>query len=394
MLKKIFFWNQNNHLISKKNIGEIVIQAFVVGISALILISMFSNYIQNTSARNIELGFGFLDDTAGYHIGQTLIPYSQSDSYLKVYLVGILNTVLASIIAIILATIVGLVVGITSLSSNWLLRKLCSAYIEVLRNFPPLLHVLFWYIVVILKLLPDYKNSLNIFNVFYLNVRGFTMPALQSNPRTLIFLILLVIVIGLRVWLFFHRRFMKREGNTMKINITGTHWHSIFLGVLIVVLIILRPFNIVLPVQGKFSFTSGFTVYPELFAIVVALAIYTSTFIAVIVSSAIRSIPVTQIESAHSLGLSYIQRLQYVVIPLALRSMIPPLTNQYLNILKNSSLGVAIGYPELVAVFAGTALNQSGRAIEIMAMVMGTYLFFSITISICMNIYNKKVVNK
>lgn len=381
------FWNFDTNNLKKINIGQILIQTVVVGVVALMLVFLFGNYLNNITTKNINIGFDFLDDSAGFSIGQTLIDYDTSDSYFKVYIVGLLNTLLASFIAIIFATVIGFVFGIFLLVDNWLLVKIAETYVEIIRNIPPLLHVLFWYVVVILKILPNYNESINIGNILYINVRGATIPALDWNNKALLFFILFVPLIVLSIYIARHSKRLRLEGKKA----VSKLWQVGIWVAIVVLLVITKPFVIVMPVQGKFVFTSGFTFYPELFALVVALSTYTSTYIATIVRSSIMSIPKVQIEAAHSLGLSFFQRLRYVVIPLAVRSMVPPLTNQYLNIIKNSSLGVAIGYPEIIAVFAGTSLNQSGRVIEIMTMVMLTYFAISIFTSWLMNIYNSRV---
>lgn len=386
-LKKLVFWNSNSVQYHKASLWEIVVQALVLGLFALFLVVIINNYFYNINQRNIGVGFDFLDDTAGYQIGQSLIEYQENDTYLRVYFVGLLNTLLASFLAIIVSTIIGFAVGIFLLSGNLLLQKVSVGYIELLRNLPPLLHVLFWYIVVIQRVLPEYQDSLAFFDFVFLSVKGLTVPRLQWSENSLLYIIVTLAILSTMVYLGLYSRKRTLQGRPVSV----WKWNLGFFLVFLILTFGMHPFDVQMPEMGKFRIEGGFTFYPELFAIVVALATYTSTYIATIVRSSILSIPKSQVEAAHSLGLNYYQRLRYIILPLALRSMIPPLTNQYLNITKNSSLGVAVGYPEIVAVFAGTALNQSGRAIEIMTMVMLTYLVISVFTSWLMNLYNKRI---
>ena len=387
-ISKVFFWKSqflNDH---KTSLYNIMIQTVMVGLFALMIIYFINNYIANISQRNINIGFGFLDDTAGFSIGQTLISYNPSDSYFRVYLVGLLNTLLASFIAIVTATVLGVVIGLFLLSNNLLLRKVSEYLIEIIRNIPPLLHVLFWYIVVVQRVLPDFDKSISFFNVIFLSIKGATIPTFVWSNKSFLSLILIITLIVTIVCIFSYSKKKLLQGKPIKI----AKWNILLLCIMVLVLIFIPPFGIELPIKGKFRFTSGFTLFPELFALVVALAFYTSGYIAIILRTSIMSIPKNQIESSHSLGLNYFQRIRYIIIPLALRSMIPPLINQYLNIIKNSSLASAVGYSDIVSVFSGTALNQSGRALEIMSMVMLTYFLISAFTSFLMNMYNKKIL--
>jgi len=369
----------------RKLVPQIALIAFIIFLFAAIGI----NYYTNITQRNIGIGFSFLNHSAGFSISQTLIPYTESDTFGRTFFVGLLNTLLASFWAIVLACILGFVIGLMRLSVNPLFQKISLGYIELLRNIPPLLHVLFWYQVVFLRVLPDVKQSMVFFNSVYLNVRGITLPEFHPSagyPITLgIFLLGIVAIIGLG----FYRRALRLQGVERKL------WPFQLVCLLIVILAIpvFKPYSIVLPELGKFGFTKGTTLRPELFSIVFALGTYTSTYLAEIVRSSVEAVPKGQLEAAMSLGFSPSLRMRLVVIPQALRTMIPPATNQFLNIIKNSSLGVAIAYPDLTAVFAGTTLNQTGRALEVMLMVMFTYLAISLVTSGLMNLYNKKILN-
>ncbi len=387
-ISKIFFWKSQSLSDHKASLYSIAIQTVMVGLFALMIVFLFNNYITNIAQRNITIGFGFLDDTASFSIGQTLIDYDPSDSYFRVYLVGLLNTLFASFIAIVIATVLGVIIGLFLLSNNVLLKSISEYLIEIIRNLPPLLHVLFWYIVVVQRILPDFDKAISFFDIVFLSIKGMTMPGFVWHQNSLLSMVLLVCCVVAIIGMLIYSKKKALQGKPVRV----VWWNVLLLSAIVLILLFVPPFDITLPVKGKFSFTSGFTLYPELFALVAALAFYTSGYIAIILRSSILAIPKNQIEASHSLGLNYFQRVRYIIMPLALRSMIPPLTNQYLNIIKNSSLASAVGYSDIVAVFAGTALNQSGRALEIMTMVMLTYFLISAFTSFLMNMYNKKVL--
>ena len=360
----------------------------------LLLLGMFSyfgyNYIANITARNIGIGFGFMDDTAGFSISQCLISYTEADSFARTFVIGLLNTLLASFAGIILTTILGFIFGLMRMSNNRLISGTALVYVELLRNIPPMLHVLFWYQVVFLNVLPPFKESFQVGQWLYINVRGITIPSFlpQENAYTWSLLVFVCIIAIIYISIVKKRMVMR-----------GVHkrlWPLQLLVVLLPVLaaVVMKPYDMVLPQLAKFKFSTGMTLRPELFSVVVALSTYSSTYISEIVRSSIQSVPKGQLEAAKSLGFPSWKRLQLIIIPQAMRTMIPPVTNQYLNLIKNTSLGMAVAYPDLTSVFAGTTLNQTGRALEVMSMVMLTYLSISLITSMLMNWYNKAIINK
>lgn len=369
----------------RKILAQVLLVLVVLGFFLMIGI----NYYNNITARKIGIGFDFLNQTAGFSISQSLIPYQESDTFGRTFLVGLLNTLLASFAAIILASILGFLIGLLRISKNPLLQKISLAYVETLRNIPPLLHVLFWYQVVFLNVLPDIKSSYILFDVIYLNVRGITMPELVPGAQFgLVLGIWGLTVLGL-VLFAFRARSLRLRGLSRKV----WPFQAGLVALALVCTQVLQPWTFANPEIGRFGFTTGFTLRPELFSLVFALSTYTSTYLAEIVRSSIQSVPKGQVEAAMSLGFSPLLRMRLVIVPQALRTMIPPATNQYLNIIKNSSLGVAIAYPDLTAVFAGTTLNQTGRALEVMVMVMFTYLSISLLTSVLMNWYNAHILH-
>ncbi|MBN2618383.1 MAG: ABC transporter permease subunit [Spirochaetales bacterium] len=373
--------------ISGKNL---IIQSGIIALLLGVFIFFGMSYVNNISKRNIGIGFGFLDDTAGFSISQTLIEYKQSDTFGRTFVIGLLNTLLASVIGILLASILGFIVGLMRMSTNKLVGGISKVYVELLRNIPPLLHVLFWYQVVFLNILPPFKESININNWIYINVRGITIPSFVPNANSSTFNILVFLAI---IGTFFVSK-MKKEQVLRGIHKKYWIWH---LGIILVPLIYAtmgNPYSMILPEITKFKFSSGMTLRPELFSVVVALSTYTSTYISEIVRSSIIAVPKGQMEAAQSLGFGPWDRLRLIIVPQAMRTMIPPVTNQYLNIIKNTSLGMAVAYPDLTAVFAGTTLNQTGRALEVMSLVMVTYLSISLVTSLLMNWYNSSIINK
>ena len=366
---------------------------------ALLLVFLFSiigylsfNASSNLAARGIDTGFSFLNKKASFDIQFSLIEFDSSMTYGRAYLVGLLNTILVSVIGILFATIVGFFFGILRLSSNPLASGLATCYIETLRNISLLLQIFFWYFAV-LRLLPSAENSLVLFNFVYANIKGIYIPRfVWTNLSYLIY--------GL-VFTFFIIYIFNRYANNLREK-TGKQLpkFSISVGLLffipILVIIIfgidLKFVHPKLDIQmGIANYIGGVSIIPELIALAFALSLYTSTFIAENVRAGILGVDKGQKEAAASIGLTNTQILRLIVIPQALRIIIPPTTNQYLNLTKNSSLAAAIAYPDIVLVFAGTALMQTGRAIEIVTITMLTYLTLSISISIFMNWYNKKV---
>ncbi|VVO16620.1 amino acid ABC transporter permease [Pseudomonas fluorescens] len=350
---------------------------------------LFDNTQTNLQHRGITSGFDFLERSAGFGIAQHLIDYTESDSYARVFVIGLLNTLLVTFIGVILATILGFIVGVSRLSKNWIIAKLATVYVEVFRNIPPLLQILFWYFAVFLTM-PGPRNSHNFGDTFFVSSRGLNMPAALASdgfwPFVASIVVAIVAIVLLNRWA------------TKRFEATGVpfrkFWASLALFLLIPALCALifgAPVHWEMPQLKGFNFIGGWVLIPELLALTLALTVYTAAFIAEIVRSGIKSVSHGQTEAAHSLGLRNGPTLRKVIIPQALRVIIPPLTSQYLNLAKNSSLAAGIGYPEMVSLFAGTVLNQTGQAIEVIAITMSVYLAISISISLLMNWYNKRI---
>ncbi|MDF2999397.1 MAG: polar amino acid transporter, inner rane subunit [Xanthobacteraceae bacterium] len=375
--------------INDPNVRSIGLQLIALILVVLLGWMFVENARDNLAAQKIATGFGFLDNTAGFGISQTLIPYSETSTYGRAFVVGLLNTILVAVVGIFLATIIGFLVGVGRLSKNFVVRLISTTYVEVLRNLPPLFQILFWYLAV-LSAMPSPRQSISIFGEVFISNRGLIIPRPLFGEGTGLVLwafgaaLLAVILIG------YWARGRQEE--------TGRRFPMLWVGLGILVLVPLAamiftgfPITFERPELKGFNFAGGLRVIPEFVALTVALATYTAAFIAENVRSGIMAVSHGQTEAAHSLGLRNSQTLRLVVIPQAMRVIIPPLTNQYLNLTKNSSLAVGIGYPDLVAVFAGTSLNQTGQAIEIIAITMGVYLVLSILTSFVMNAYNKRI---
>jgi general L-amino acid transport system permease protein len=350
---------------------------------------LFDNTQTNLQHRGITSGFGFLQNSAGFGIAQHLIPFTESDSYARVFLIGLLNTLLVTFIGVILATLLGFVVGVARLSNNWIINKLATVYVEVFRNIPPLLQILFWYFAVFLTL-PGPRAAHGFLGSFFVSSRGLNMPAAITNDATWPFVISIVLAIVAIV-------IMAKWANK-RFEATGVPFHKFWAGLALFIVIPAlcaaifgAPVHWEMPVLKGFNFVGGWVLIPELLALTLALTVYTAAFIAEIVRSGIKSVSHGQTEAARSLGLRPGPTLRKVIIPQALRVIIPPLTSQYLNLAKNSSLAAGIGYPEMVSLFAGTVLNQTGQAIEVIAITMSVYLAISISISLLMNWYNKRI---
>lgn len=362
-------------------------QALVLGGVILFGLYIVNNTLDNMERRGIASGFAFLGKTAGFDIQMHLIDYGEESSYFRAFVVALINTILVSAIGVVLTTILGLVIGIARLSSNWLIARLAAVYVEVMRNIPLLLQIFFWYFAA-LHLVPSPSNSLKLYDIIYLNVRGLFLPKPVFEPGfeaiPIAFGAAVAAVIVLARWA--HRRQ----------DATGKRFHTIYVSVAILVGLPLLaaivtgfPLSWEHPVLEGFNFRGGLVIIPEFVALLVALSTYTAAFIAEIVRAGILSVSKGQTEAAYSLGLRPTPTLRLVVMPQALRVIIPPLTSQYLNLTKNSSLAAAIAYPDIVLVFAGTALMQTGQAVEIIAITMAVYLTISLAISLFMNWYNK-----
>ena len=350
---------------------------------------LVSNLITNFAALNKNFGFDFLAQPAGYDINQTLIDYTNRSSHLRAAIVGLLNTFLVAIFGIILATIMGVALGVIRLSNNWLARNLTYWYIEFTRNVPILLHILLWHGIII-NTLPHPKKALSIGDVSFLTNRGFYVP--EPIAEVGISVVYLGIVAAITFAVFFTRYARKLQSETGRQ--LPTFWVN--LGVLIIVPLIAffaagSPLSFEIPALKGFNFKGGMHLLPEFVALTFALAIYTAAFIAENVRAGILAIHKGQREAAEALGLRPGRVMSLVILPQARRVIIPPLTSQYLNLTKNSSLAIAIGYMDLVATLGGITLNQTGREIETMLLVMGMYLLISLAISAGMNWYNNAV---
>ena len=360
---------------------------------ALLVIGFFVwigiNTAQNLAAQNKSTGFDFLWRTSGFSISFTLIPFDRTSYYWEAFVVGLLNTLLVAAIGIFFATILGFTIGIARLSSNWLVSRIATIYVEIIRNVPLLLQLFFWYFAV-LKAMPAVRDSLALPFGSYLNQRGFFVPQPIFDDRAVwlwLGLALAVLFgIGLRIWA---RRRLEATGQRFPVFITAIAGGVLILALTFIVSGTQIAFSY--PELQRFNFRGGLELPPEFVALAFGLTIYTAAFIAENVRGGIRAVNKGQTEAAQSLGLKEGDRLRLVIIPQAMRVIVPPLTSQYLNLTKNSSLGAAIGYPELVNVFTGTTLNQTGKAIEVIAMTMLVYLTFSLLTSAFMNWYNSRV---
>ena len=376
----------------KKILPQIVTLLVVVLIFGFFTI----NAQVNMDNRGIEFGYGFLSQESSFDVQFSLIEYDGSHSYARAYLVGLLNTLLVAFIGIILATILGVIVGVARLSPNYLIERSAAFYVEFFRNIPLLLQIFFWYFAA-LRALPLPQDSEAILGVFFLTIKGLFVPRFIWENLNIFFYSVIAAVISILVIRNYAKKLQENEGKQLPV-------FSISAGLLIILPLLTFliggvSLNFEIPVLEQMSTTSfkyngGLGIPPELIALTLALALYTATFIAECVRAGIQGISKGQKEAAASIGLTPNQILKLVIMPQALRIIIPPTTNQYLNLTKNSSLAAAIAYPDLVLVFAGTALMQTGRAIEIVSITMLTYLSISLAISALMNWYNKRIAIK
>jgi general L-amino acid transport system permease protein len=366
----------------------IVYQALAIAGVAFAVWFFASTAHDNLERQHIASGFGFLDNTAGFGIVQTLISYSEEASYGRVFLVGLANTLLVAVLGTVFATALGFIIGVARLSRNWLIAKLATVYVETLRNIPLLLQLFFWYFA-ILRPLPAPKASLTLLPGVFLNNRGVVLPRPEFTPATGVFVAAIVAAIAGSVVL---RRWARaRQLRTGEIFPSGRVAIGLIIGLpLLACLVFGAPFYFERPTLGAFDFIGGWRLLPEFVALTFGLSVYTAAFIAEIVRAGIQSVSRGQTEAAYALGLPPGATLRLVVIPQALRVIIPPLTSQILNLTKNSSLAVAIAYPDLVSIFAGTVLNQTGQAIEVISITMAVYLAISLATSFAMNVYNAR----
>ena len=375
------FWRDDRFI-------QAAVQAAVLAVVVGLLYLAFRNMAEALARQGIALGFGFLENAAGFDIGESLVRYTNADTFSRALLVGLLNTLLVSVLGIVLSTVLGIVVGVARLSGNWLVNRLAWLFIELMRNVPLLVLLIFIYTAFFLKL-PRARQAISL-GPLYLSNRGVAMPWGEPTHTWPIYLYVLIAavglailaVVGLRLW-------QERSGRPKPIVLPALF---VLLGVAGAGWLVLPqpPLQVTMPEIAGFNFKGGRTLTPEFMALLLGLVIYTAGFIGEVVRAGIQAVPRGQVEAARALGLSGRRTLQLVVFPQALRVIIPPLTSQYLNLTKNSSLAVAIGYPDLFAI-SGTIINQTGRAVEMIAIVMAVYLSVSLLTSVAMNWYNRRV---
>ncbi|MHA3904061.1 amino acid ABC transporter permease [Castellaniella sp. WN] len=365
----------------------LIYQVLILGLVALGVWYLASNTLHNLAARNISTGFGFLHEEAGFAIGESMVDYSPADTYGHAVVVGLLNTLKVSVIGVIAATLFGTLLGISRLSKNWLLARLAGLYIEVMRNIPLLLQLFFWY-ALITEIMPGPRQALQPLPDVFISNRGFKIPWFKGDAMDWIFgglALAIVLIVLLAHWA---RRHQDATGKIFPLGRAA-------LGLLIVVPLLAfwisgGSLELDRPELKGFNFQGGLNMSPEFSALLLGLVTYTSAFVGEVVRSGIQAVSQGQWEAASSIGLSRARTLRLVILPQAMRVIIPPMTSQYLNLTKNSSLAVAIGYPDIVAV-TNTILNQTGQAIEGIMIIMAAYLVVSLSISIFMNWYNKRI---
>jgi len=364
-------------------IYQSLLLVFLVGFFYTIV----SNTLDNMAAQGIKSGFSFLNTSAGFDVLMSLLPFQTTDSYLKIFSIGILNTVLVSVVGIIFATILGFIFGVAYFSRNYLIRKISIIYVEIFRNIPVILQVIFWY--TIFNSLPIARESFNIADSIFLNVTGLYIPQLVGESgSSLVYGAIVAAIIGV---------FIIKRWATKRQEVTGEQfpilWTSLALliGLPLLALIVSGvPFHFDYPALKGFNFRGGTTIIPEFISLAVALSIYTGAFIAEAVRAGIQSVPEGQTEAARSIGLKESKIMSLIIVPQAMRVITPMLNSEYQSLVKNTTIATAIGYPELFTVFAGSALNQVGQAVEIMFMTLAIYFAINMTISFVMNHWNKR----
>jgi len=380
-------------LIYNNEVRALFIQVATVVIIFSLFYVMIQNLNENIEARGIVSGFTFLEGRSGFDIlpflGSYIVKFSPNSTNLEVFYVAIINTFVCAGVGIILSTILGLLIGIARLSSNYLISRLSNAYIELFRNIPILLQILFWYNI-FLNALPHPKKSISFLDFIFINNRGFYLP--NPIPQDGFIWAIIAFIVGIGSAIYLKRHFKRKQDETGKqTNTIGYSLALILLFPIVVFLLLGSPLQLDYAILGKFNLKGGLAIVPEFVALTLALSVYTATYIAEAIRSGIEAVDKGQKEAAAAIGLTPIQSLKLVVLPQALRVAIPPTINQYLNLTKNSSLAAAIGYPELMSAFGGTVLNQVGQAIEILTMVMLVYLVISLAISVLLNYVNKKM---
>lgn len=373
----------------RPEVRQVIYQLILIVALGLAVWEIVGNVVENLRRQNIASGFGFWDRTAGFDISQTLIAYSNTSSYGEAFWVGLTNTLLVAALGIVFAAVLGFIIGIARLSSNWVVARLATVYVEAIRNVPLLLQLMFWYFAV-LKNLPGPRQSLALPAGASLNVRGLYLPAPvpQEGFGMVALAFLIGIVASIAVYLWARRRQM---ATGEQFPILWTSLGLIFGLPLVAYLLTGMPLAFEYPELKGFNFQGGIVIQPEFMALLLGLSIYTASFIAEIVRAGILGVSKGQKEAARAIGLSNGQMLRLVVIPQAARIIIPPLTSQFLNLTKNSSLAVAIGYPDFVSVFTGTVLNQTGQAVEVILLTMAVYLTLSLLTSAFMNWFNTRM---
>ena len=377
------------HLWYNPKARSILFQLLFIGLLLFFGGQIVHNTTSNLEQRGITTGFDFLSQEAGFGIIQSLVEYDETHTFGRTFLVGLLNTLLVSVLGIILSTVVGFLIGIGRLSNNWLIARLSTVYIEIFRNIPILLQILFWYIVV-LRALPSPKQSMELGNVAFLNLRGLYLPdpVFQSGSGWLLAGLATAFISSFLVSRF-NRKRQQQTGKTLPVL-------GISLGIFAVLMTSAwflsgQPVTWDYPILKGFNFKGGMKIIPEMMALLMGLTFYTASYIAENVRSGIEAVNSGQKEAAQALGLHGGQSMRLIVIPQALRIIIPPLATNYMNLIKNSSLATAVGYPELVSVFMGTTLNQTGQAIEIIAITMAVYLSVNLLVSLFMNWFNARM---
>ena len=366
---------------------RIVAQVVVLLAVALIIGLAVRNMLGAMESRGLGFGFGFLNRSAGFEIPESPIPYRSTDTYGQAFLVGLLNTLFVSIVGIVLATILGLIVGVARLSPNWLVNKIASGYVELMRNTPLLVQLFIIYFAIFLQL-PAVADTLAWGESVFLNQRGVFVPAPQAQDGFGAWMA--VVAVGLAVAIGASIVAGRRELDGRPV--PGLRLAGIGAFALLVIAgwIVIGPFAFELPVRERFNFAGGLRLSPEFSALLVGLVIYTAAFIGEVVRGGIQAVRRGQVEAARALGLSEGQTLRLVIFPQAMRIIVPPLTSQYLNLAKNSSLAIAIGYPDLFKV-GQTMANQTGQPVPVIILVMSTYLAISLVTSLFMNLYNRRV---
>ena len=379
-------------LVNDPRVRGLFYQALLVVALVTLVVFAWRNAVVNMEARGIPLGLEFWNDRANFDINLSLIDYSSASTYGRAFVVGLLNTILVAVISIGLATPLGFAIGIARLSPNFILSRVALVYVEIMRNTPLLLQLLFWYNAV-LKALPGPKQSLSAYGLVVLNNRGLFLPRpIPLEGASLVLSALALGIVAAALFATWARRRQDATGQQAPVSLVSTA--LIILPPVAVFFMTGRPLDFSYPVLAGFNFKGGLQFFPEFAALVFGLVTYTAAFIAEIVRSGVQAVSHGQTEAASALGLPRGKTMKLVVVPQALRLIIPPLTSQYLNIVKNSSLAVFIGFPDLVLIFAGTVLNQTHAAVQVMAITMGVYLTISLLIALVLEFYNKRYALK